>query len=184
MIFFLNGGARTEKTFLYNTVATKCRSLGHVVVSVASSGIASLLLVGGRTAHSTFSIPLDVLEDSFCSFSKQSLQAELFRKTRLIIWDEVLMQHGYCVETVDRILQDICDNNKPFGGITIVLGGDFRQILPVIPKGVCEQIMGASLRHSVLWNGMHILTLSLNVRLNSIDLANSNFAEFLNEVIL
>ncbi|KAF7140271.1 hypothetical protein RHSIM_Rhsim06G0045600 [Rhododendron simsii] len=180
--FFLNGGAGYGKTFLYNTVATKCRSLGHVVVSVASSGIASLLLIGGRTAHSTFSIPLDVLEDSFCSFSKQSSQAELFKTTSLIIWDEVPMQHRYCVEAVDRTLQDICDNNKPFGGITVVLGGDFRQILPVIPKGVREQIVGASLRRSVLWNGMHILTLSLNMRLNSTDLANSNFAEFLNEI--
>ncbi|KAF7150782.1 hypothetical protein RHSIM_Rhsim02G0030300 [Rhododendron simsii] len=142
--FFQNGGAGTGKTFFYNTVATKCRSLGHVVVSVASSGIASLLLIGGRTAHSTFSIPLDVLEDSFCSFSKQSSQAELFRKTRLIIWDEVPIQHRYCVEAVDRTLQDICDNNKPFGGITVVLGGDFRQMLPVIQKGVREQIVGAS----------------------------------------
>ncbi|KAG5525908.1 hypothetical protein RHGRI_032266 [Rhododendron griersonianum] len=85
--FFLNGGAGTGKTFLYNTVATKCRSLGHIVVCVASSGIASLLLIGGRTAHSTFSIPLDVLENSFCSFSKQSLQAQLFRNTKLIIWE-------------------------------------------------------------------------------------------------
>ena len=69
-IFFLNGGAGTGKTFLYNTIATKCRSLGHTVVTVASSGIASLLLVGGRTAHSTFKIPLDVLENSTCGFNK------------------------------------------------------------------------------------------------------------------
>ncbi|KAF7124123.1 hypothetical protein RHSIM_Rhsim12G0094200 [Rhododendron simsii] len=143
--FFLNGGAGTGKTFLYNTVAIKCRSLGHVVVSIASSG-------------------------------------RVVRKTRLIIWDEVPMQHRYCVEAVNRTLQDICDNNKSFGGITVVLEGDFRQILPVIPKGVREQIVGASLRRSVLWNGMHILTLSLNMRLNSIDLANSNFAEFLNQI--
>ncbi|XP_028054182.1 uncharacterized protein LOC114258419 [Camellia sinensis] len=66
-IFFLNGGAGTGKTFLYNTIALKCRSLGYIVVTVASSGIASLLLVGGRTAHSTFSIPLDVLENSICT---------------------------------------------------------------------------------------------------------------------
>lgn len=45
--FFLSGGAGTGKTFLYNTIATKLRSHGHVVVTVASSGIASLLLVGG-----------------------------------------------------------------------------------------------------------------------------------------
>ncbi|XP_058211601.1 uncharacterized protein LOC131323775 [Rhododendron vialii] len=135
--FFLNGGVGTGKTFLYNTVATKCRSLGHVVVNVASSGIASLLLVGGRVV------------------------------TTLIIWDEVPMQHRYCVETVDRTLQDICDNDKPFG---------------VIPKGVQEQIVGASLRRFVQWNRMHILTLNLNMRLSNTDLANSNFAEFLKEI--
>ncbi|XP_028098527.1 uncharacterized protein LOC114298196 [Camellia sinensis] len=143
-------GAGTGKTFLYNTIALKCRSPGHIVVTVASSGIASLLLVGGRTAHSTFSIPLDVLENSLCGFSKQSLQAELFREIKLIIWDEVPMQQIHCVEAVDHTLRDICDSEKPFGGITVVLGGDFRQILPVIPKGVCEQIVNASLRHSIL----------------------------------
>ena len=121
----MNGGAGTGKTFFYNTIAAKYRSIGHIVVTVASSSIASLLLVGGRTAHSTFSMPLDVLENSICGFSKQSAQAELFRETKLIIWDEVPMQHRYCVEAVDRTLQDICGNGKSFGGITIVLGGDF-----------------------------------------------------------
>ncbi|CAL5428117.1 unnamed protein product [Camellia sinensis] len=181
-IFFLNGGAGTGKTFLYNTIALKCRSLGHIVVVVASSGIASLLLVGGRTAHSTFSIPLDVLENSVCEFSKQSLQAELFRETKLIIWDEVPMQHRHCVETVDRTLRDICDCEKPFGGITVVLGGDFRQILPVITKGVREQIVNASLRHSVLWKDLHVLSLDLNMRLNHANLGNAIFAKFLTEV--
>ncbi|GMP95374.1 hypothetical protein CsSME_00044449 [Camellia sinensis var. sinensis] len=181
-VFFLNGGAGTGKTFLYNTIALKCRSLGHIVVTVASSGIASLLLVGGRTAHSTFSIPLDVLENSLCGFSKQSLQAELFRETKLIIWDEVPMQHRHCVEAVDRTLRDICDSEKPFGGITVVLGGDFRQILPVIPKGVREQIVNASLRHSVLWKHIYILTLDLNMRLNHEGHENANFANFLMEI--
>ncbi|GFZ05262.1 hypothetical protein Acr_17g0008340 [Actinidia rufa] len=70
---------------------------------------------GARTAHSTFCIPLDVQENSICGFGKQSLQAELFRETKLIIWDEVPMQHRYCVEMVDRTLKDICDNINPFG---------------------------------------------------------------------
>ncbi|XP_052189987.1 uncharacterized protein LOC127799809 [Diospyros lotus] len=181
-VFFLNGGAGTGKTFLYNTIALKCRSLEHIVVTVASSGIASLLLVGGRTAHSTFSIPLDVLDYSNCGLSKQSLQAELFRETKLIIWDEVPMQHRHCVEAVDRTLRDICDSEKPFGGITIVLSGDFRQILPVIPKRVREQIVNASLRHSVLWKHIHILTLDLNMRLNHESRENANFANFLMEI--
>ncbi|XP_052172243.1 uncharacterized protein LOC127788170 [Diospyros lotus] len=155
---------------------------GHIVITVASSRIASLLLVGGRTAHSTFSIPLDVLENSNCGLSKQLLQAELFRETKLIIWDEVPMQHRHCVEAVDRTLRDICDSDKPFGGITVVLGGDFRQILPVIPKGFREQIVNASLRHSILWKHIHILTLDLNMRLNHEDRENANFANFVMEI--
>ncbi|KAG5520645.1 hypothetical protein RHGRI_033280 [Rhododendron griersonianum] len=180
--FFMSGGAGIRKTFVYNTVAKKCCSFGHIVVTVASSGIASLLLEGGRTAHSTFCIPLDVHDNSVCGFSKQSLQVELFRETKLIIWDEVPMQHKHCVEAVDRTLQDICDNEKKFGGIIVVLGGDFRQILPVVPKGVHEDIVNTSLRCSALWNDMRILTLDLNMRLNIACPGNATFANFLMEL--
>lgn len=79
------------QTFLYNTVNTKCRNISNTVVAVASSGIASLLLFRGRTTHSTFKIPLDVLENFICGFNKKSQHAELFIKTKLIIWDEVPM---------------------------------------------------------------------------------------------
>ncbi|GAB2285927.1 hypothetical protein Dimus_039733 [Dionaea muscipula] len=183
-VFFLSGGAGTGKTFLYNTVALKCRRLGHIVVSIASSGIASLLLVGGRTAHSTFCIPLDVLEDSVCGFSKQSVHADLFRETKLIIWDEVPMQHKHCLEAVDRTLRDMCNCDKPFGGITVVLGRDFRQILPVVPKGLREQIVSASLRRTILWEILNVLTLNVNMRLDPTHPANVEFAKFLLEVIL
>lgn len=183
-IFFLNGAAGTGKTFVYNTIAAKCRSLGHIVIAVASSGIASQLLDGGRTAHSTFGIPLDVLENSVCGFSKQSLQAELFRETKLIIWDEVPMQHRFCIEAVDRTLRDICSNDKPFGGITVVLGGDFRQILPVIPKGVREQIVAASLKRSLLWKHVQVISLVQNMRLDNTNPDNVTFANFLTEVII
>lgn len=111
------------------------------------------------------------------------MHAELFRKTKLIIWDEVPMQHRYYVEAVDCTLQDIRDDRRPFGGITVVLGGDFRQILPVIPKGVREQIVGASLRRSSLWKDICVLTLGLNMRLTRTDVQNINFAQFLMEVI-
>ena len=178
----MNGGAGTGKTFLYNTIATKCKCLGHIVVVVASSGTASLLLVGGRIAHSTFKIPLDVLENSSCGFNKQSLQAELFRQTKLITWDEVPMQHRHCVESVDRSLQDICGNQKSFGGITVVLGGDFRQILPVVPRGVREVIVSASLRRYVLWRQVRVLTLTENMRLDSAEHGQTIWANYLIEV--
>ncbi|XP_057482069.1 uncharacterized protein LOC130768995 isoform X2 [Actinidia eriantha] len=66
-------------------------------------------------------------------------------------------------------------------GVT-VLGGDFRQVLPVIPKGVREQIVAASLRRSILWHDIHVLTLDVNMRLNNTDVENINFANFLMEI--
>lgn len=182
-LFFLNGGAGTRKTYLYNTVADKCRSEGYIVITVTSSGIASLLLLGGRTAHSTFSLPMSILEDALCGFTKQSMTAELIRKSSLIIWDEVPMQHRFCVETVDRSLQDIRDCSKPFGRITVVLRGDFRQILPVIPRGFREDIVGATLRRSALWKYVEALTLSKNMRLNSEDSDTAEFSSYLEQVI-
>ncbi|PIA31381.1 hypothetical protein AQUCO_05000048v1 [Aquilegia coerulea] len=130
-VFFLSGPAGTGKTFVYNTVADTLRSEGHIVIMVASSGIASLLLTGGRTAHSTFKIPFEVLDDSVCSVTKQTIHAELFKRAKLIIWDEVPMQHRFCVEAVDRTLRDIREIKEPFGGVTVVLGGDFKQTLPI-----------------------------------------------------
>ena len=55
--FFIDGPAGTGKTFLYNTLLAEIRSHGDIALAVASSGIAALLISGGRTAHSRFKIP-------------------------------------------------------------------------------------------------------------------------------
>ena len=70
--FFLSGPAGTGKTYVYKTVCHRLRSYAKIVLCVASSGIAALLLPGGRTAHSTFLIPIDKLDtESICNISKQ-----------------------------------------------------------------------------------------------------------------
>jgi ATP-dependent DNA helicase PIF1 len=64
------------------------------VLCVTSSGIAALLLPGGQTVHSTFSIPTqDLANDTSYNIDKNSKQAELMRIVHLIIWDEAAMQH-------------------------------------------------------------------------------------------
>jgi hypothetical protein len=63
------------------------------VFTVASSGIASLLLLGGRTAHSRFKIPIDLHDELICNITQQMKVAELVRKANLIIWNEAAM-HG------------------------------------------------------------------------------------------
>ena len=83
---------------------------------------------------SRFQIPLDVYEDSVCSMSKQTQEAELIRRTVLVVWDEAPMTHRHSIEAVDRLFRDIMGNDEPFGGKTVVTSGDFRQV-----TGTCTQ---------------------------------------------
>ena len=53
------------------------------------------------------------------------------------------MQHRFCFEVVDRMLQDIRSHNRSFGGLPVIMGGDFAQILPVVCQGTRATIVGA-----------------------------------------
>ncbi len=77
------------------------------MLAVASSGIASLLLLGGRTAHSRFKIPIDLHDESICNITQQMKVVELVRKVDMIIWDEAPMMHYRTFEAVDRTLRDL-----------------------------------------------------------------------------
>ncbi|GJV77693.1 ATP-dependent DNA helicase PIF1 [Tanacetum coccineum] len=85
--------------------------------------------------------------------------------------DEAPMIHKHCFEALDRTLRDILrlsdpsNEEKLFGGKVVVFGGDFRQILPVIPKGSRHDIVNASLNSSYLWDHCRVLKLTVNMRL-------------------
>ncbi|XP_031095005.1 ATP-dependent DNA helicase PIF1-like [Ipomoea triloba] len=201
-MFFVYGYGRTGKTFVWKALSATLRSKGEIALNVASSGIASLLLPGGRTAHSRFAIPIsitedstcnirpgtDLAEDSTCNIRPGTDLAELIIRARLIIWDEAPMMHKYCFEALDRTMRDLLRFVNPrsayqtFGGKTVVLGGDFRQILPVVPKGTRQDIVAlpvvpkgtrqdivaATINSSYLWDNCKVLKLTKNLRLNTI----------------
>ncbi len=146
---------------------------------VASSGIAALLLEGGRTTHSVFKILIALGRDSMCSIPVQSDSAELLREAKLIVWDEAPAQHRHCAEAVDRTLRDIMRRpDSPFGGKVVVFGGDFRQCPPVVSRGFRAAIVSAALSRSVLWRQARILTLTKNMRLRANPLSKP-YAEYL-----
>ena len=179
--FFLNGPGGTGKTYVYNTLCHALRARGLIVICVASSGIAALLLQGGRTSHSRFKIPLQIHESSTCAIRRNSPEAELFQAAHLIIWDEVPMQHRHIPEAVNQTLQDIRHSDKLFGGLTVVFGGDFQQTLPVIVRGSRPQIVSACLQRSIIWRQLTVLTLKTNMRLGQ-DPAEQDFAQWLLDV--
>ncbi|CAN1164945.1 ATP-dependent DNA helicase PIF1 [Linum perenne] len=149
--FFLHGHGGTGKTFLYNCIISKIRSEGKIVL-----------------------IPLEVDNLSTCMVKKGTEVAELLKEATLIVWDEAPMVHRLSFEAVDRTLCDLMNTPlsgpqySPFGGKTVLLGGDFRQTLPVVPKGSREDNINASLPRSYLWNFCTLLHLHINMRINSL----------------
>lgn len=166
-VFFVDGSGGTGKTFLYRALLAKVRSMNLIAVATTTSGIAASIMPGGRTAHSRFKIPIKLGDNSVCNFSKQSGTAALLRTSSLIIWDEVAMTKRQAVEILDRSLQDIMDCSDPFGGKVVVFGGDFRQVLPVVPRGTRAQITDAILQRSYIWDKIHKIRLTQNMRAQS-----------------
>eukprot|EP00267_Zea_mays_P043643 XP_020395754.1 uncharacterized protein LOC109940586 [Zea mays] len=175
-VFFVDGPGGTGKTYLYKTLLAVLRSQDKIAVATATSGVAASIMPGGRTAHSRFKIPLTIDDGAICTFTKQSGTSKLLQKASLIIWDEASMAKRQSIEALDNSMRDIMGRpDLPFGGKTIVFGGDFRQVLPVVRKGSRAQIVAASLRSSYLWESMCHLKLVRNMRAKS----DPWFAEYL-----
>ena len=79
------------------------------------------------------------------------------------------------------MLHDLRDNDKPFGGVTLLMGGDFQQMLPVIPNGACEQVLDATVTQSLLWNDIEVIHLHQNMWLRD-DLEVEEFGEWLLQI--
>ena len=122
-----------------------------------------------------------------CNIAHESPLAREIRQTKLIIFDEAPMMSKDVFHALDRTLRgimgddDISRREIPFGGIPVVLGGDFRQILPVVRKGGRGQTVSACVNQSQsLWPHVIRLQLRRNERLNQG--VNNTWAQFLLDV--
>ena len=178
--FCLDACGGTGKTYVLNTVLTAVRAQEKIALATALSGIAATLLENGRTLHSRLKIPINIDETSTCNISSNDATAALLRRTDLIIIDEVSMGHKHIFECIDRSLQDLRNDNRPFGGITILYAGDWRQILPVVRHGSRPQIVNACLKKSYLWDKVIQLHLTKNMRTRNNE--TDSFAKYLIQI--
>jgi hypothetical protein len=165
-IVFLDAPGGTGKTFLLNLLLAFVRRQQFIALAVASSGIAATLLAGGRTAHSTFKLPLnlDNSDTATCHISMGTGLAYVLQHCKLIVWDEATMSHRNAFHALDKTLQDLRSNKMLMGGFTIVLSGDFHQTLPVIARGTPEDEINACLKSSALWHHVTKFSLKTNMR--------------------
>ncbi|XP_010485185.1 PREDICTED: ATP-dependent DNA helicase PIF4-like [Camelina sativa] len=150
-VFFVYGSGGRRKTFIWKTLSAGVRYKGMIVIDTASSGIASLLLPSGKTAHSRFRIKITLDDSTSCNMNPNDDVANLMDVASLIIWDEAPMMSKYCFKNLDRSLNNCIGKGckKPFGGKVVVFGGDFRQILHVINGAGRAEIVLSSLMHLI-----------------------------------
>ncbi|CAG8494564.1 7777_t:CDS:2 [Cetraspora pellucida] len=131
LTIFINEHAGRGKTFLVNTICTIVRSLKKIILPCATTGLAALNYDGVHIAHSLF----------------------------LIFWDELPMAQKGNIEAVDLLLQEICNQNIPFGGKVFIGIGDFRQVAPIVPHAEKTAIILESIKSSSIWKTFKIYDL-------------------------
>ncbi|XP_075451755.1 uncharacterized protein LOC142492724 [Ascaphus truei] len=182
-ILFLDAPGGTGKTFLINLLLAEIRMEHNIALAIASSGIAATLMDGGRTVHSALKLPLNIAneENPTCNITKNSGQARVLQTCKLIVWDECTMAHKKSLEALDRTLKDLRNCQDIMGGAVILLAGDFRQTLPVIPRSTPADELHACLKSSHLWHNVKHYPLTTNMRVQL--LGESNTQDFANKLL-
>uniref|UniRef100_A0A0L8H128 ATP-dependent DNA helicase n=1 Tax=Octopus bimaculoides TaxID=37653 RepID=A0A0L8H128_OCTBM len=130
------------------------------------TGIASTLLNSVQTPHSTFKLPFNVVhqENPMCYIMHSLDEATILKKYKLIVLDEATMSCKCSLQVLDITMRDLRSNNNILGGATLLLAGDFQQILLIIPKETPADELNTSLKNSLLWLHVQLKQFTINMR--------------------
>lgn len=146
----LTGQAGSGKTWTINEFVKKAKRQRKKVVVTATTGLASSH-IGGQTIHSWSGIGLDDhLHDDYIYTMSETRKKDI-RKTDVLIIDEISMMHDYNLDMVDEAMRLIRENDEPFGGIQVILVGDFFQLPPIKQGG-----SGNFVVFSKVWKRMNV----------------------------
>ena len=145
---FLTGAAGSGKTYTLNQFINIARSMGKKISVTATTGLAATHL-NGNTIHAWSGLGIhDYITPKFID-KMSKVRQETIKKTDILIIDEISMLHDFRLDMVDDVCRRIRQQeDQPFGGIQIVLCGDFFQ-LPPINKGINR--VGNFVTHSNVW---------------------------------
>ncbi len=151
---YLTGSAGAGKTFLLNRYIEHLKKNNVEVAVTASTGIAATH-IGGVTIHSWSGLGVRnaLTEQDLDALEERRYLFERFQNTRILIIDEVSMLHHFRLDLVEKIIRSFKRNNLPFGGMQVVLCGDFFQLPPVSRANEPE---AKFIYHSDAWNEMNL----------------------------
>ena len=164
---FVDGPGGSGKTYLYTCVAHYVFSQNKRVCCMAWSGIAACLMINGRTVHNCFRLPLHCEKNEVaCNVGSDTIVRRELAAYDVFILDEASMVPKYAFDAIDKLLRELHDSEQPFGGVVMLLGGDFRQIPPVLRGGSVTEQWEINIRQSDIWKRgvFNIFTLTENMR--------------------
>ena len=133
---FFTGSAGTGKSVLLREIITKMRDKhkrdSNAVAVTASTGLAACN-IGGVTLHSFagFGLGKEAAPELVRKIRKNQKSKNRWLQTKILIIDEVSMVDGELFDKLEEIARMIRNNGRPFGGIQLVITGDFFQLPPV-----------------------------------------------------
>lgn len=126
---FFTGSAGTGKSFLLKKIISSLPPDG--TVATASTGVAACL-IGGVTLHSFAGIGNGDGTLKRCyDLASRPMAAQVWRRCKTLVIDEVSMVDGEFFDKLESVARYIRRNDRPFGGIQLILCGDFLQLPPV-----------------------------------------------------
>ena len=137
---FLTGEPGAGKTHTINTLVNYLRGCGVDPAITASTGIAATH-IGGMTIHSWSGIGIRTKLDKYDldKIASSEYIGRRVRRTRALIIDEISMLSADMLDMVDLVCREIKQNNDAFGGIQVILVGDFFQLPPIIKRDYEEE---------------------------------------------
>ena len=151
---FLTGAAGSGKTYVLNEYINYLKNKGVSMGITASTGIAATHM-GGVTIHSWSGLGIrDTLSPSdLDDLEERQYLWNRFKEAEVLIIDEVSMLHHFRLDLVEQIVRSFKRNNLPFGGMQIILCGDFFQLPPVSRAGEAPARFSY---HSQIWNSIDL----------------------------
>ena len=158
---FLTGSAGSGKTYTLNQYIDYLRARRVPVAVTASTGIAATHM-NGTTIHSWSGIGIkDELSDrDLTTLSRKQFLADRLKDTAVLVIDEISMLHAKQLNLVSQVLKHVRKNDKAFGGIQVVVAGDFFQLPPIGSKGETNREKFAFMSEAWLDAKFHICYLS------------------------
>jgi ATP-dependent exoDNAse (exonuclease V) alpha subunit len=131
---FITGAPGAGKTYVLNEFIRRARAEGANVAVTASTGIAATH-INGQTIHSWSGVGVStVLTDPLLKRIR-SRRSRKIQTTDILVIDEVSMLHAWLFDMVDQVCRTLRHSPEPFGGLQVVLSGDFFQLPPVSRSG-------------------------------------------------